>query len=229
MYHRHTLLFMPTETTHSPPAAAHAHQFGDAAQQREAATLGMWVFLATEVLFFGAMFCGYTVYRTSFPAAFMEASQHTLIWFGTTNTAVLLFSSFMVVLAGRAAEEGQLRSASHYALITAGLGLLFLVFKGFEYASEIEEGLFPSSSFHIGDSPAPQGRLFFYFYFVMTGIHGLHVLIGVVLLTIFSWRLAKSATPPNSTAVELLGLYWHFVDIVWVFLFPLLYLVGRHG
>jgi len=190
----------------------------------------MWVFLATEVLFFGAMFCGYTVYRTSFPTAFAEASRHTLVWFGATNTAVLLLSSFVVVITVRASDEGNRQMASRYALITAGLGALFLLFKAFEYATEIKEGLFPNAAFHLDGSPAPQGRLFFYIYFVMTGIHGLHVLIGIVLLSIFAWRLRpRGSAPPNATAVELLGLYWHFVDIVWVFLFPLLYLVGRHG
>ncbi len=123
-----------------------AHQFNDAAQQREAATLGMWVFLATEVLFFGGMFLGYTVYRVSYPQAFLEASRHTLVWIGTLNTAVLLVSSYVMVLGVHAMEHGNQRARARRCLFfTAALGMLFLMLKGFEYDTEIKEGLLPGA------------------------------------------------------------------------------------
>jgi cytochrome c oxidase subunit 3 len=205
-----------------------AHQFNDAGQQREAATLGMWVFLATEVLFFGAMFLGYTVYRVSYPEAWMEASKHTLVWIGGINTGVLLISSFIMVLGVHAMEHGNRYHARRCLILTASLGVLFLCLKAFEYRTEILEGLLPGANFHIEGARRPHEEMFFYLYFVLTGVHALHVLIGVVMLSIFAIRLrSRAKTPPNATAVDLLGLYWHFVDIVWVFLFPLIYLVGR--
>jgi cytochrome c oxidase subunit 3 len=219
---------MPPEMA---PAATHppvAHQFNDAGQQREAATLGMWVFLATEVLFFGAMFLGYTVYRVSYPEAWMEASKHTLVWIGGINTGVLLISSFIMVLGVHAMERGNRYMAKRCLIFTACLGVVFLCLKAFEYRTEIMEGLLPGAHFHIDGGRPPHEEMFFYLYFVLTGVHALHVLIGVVMLSIFAFRLrSRGESPPNATAVDLLGLYWHFVDIVWVFLFPLIYLVGR--
>jgi cytochrome c oxidase subunit 3 len=216
---------MPREMT-SPVA----HQFHDASQQRETATLGMWVFLATEVLFFGGMFLGYTVYRSQHPAAFREASAHTLLWIGTGNTAVLLLSSFIMVLGVRAASVGERQIAARFLFMTAGLGVLFLIAKGFEYHHEIEEGLLPGASFHLSGHDPRHAEMFFYLYFLMTGVHALHVLIGVTILGAFALGLRSGRSrSPNATAVDLLGLYWHFVDIVWVFLFPLIYLVGRSG
>lgn len=205
-----------------------AHQFDSAEQQREAATLGMWVFLATEVLFFGALFLAYTAYRLYFPAVFHQASSHTIVALGATNTAVLLLSSFFMVLAVRAAELKQPKPGSNWLFLTAALGVLFLVFKGFEYSQEIHEGLFPGHAFHFEGADEDHARMFFYLYFLTTGVHALHVFIGIVMLTIFGVRLRRAAQPARlSTSVELLGLYWHFVDLVWVFLFPLLYLAGR--
>jgi cytochrome c oxidase subunit 3 len=220
---------MPPEMNPSLQQPRVAHQFNDAAQQREAATLGMWVFLATEVLFFGGMFLGYTVYRVSYPQAFLEASRHTLVWIGTLNTGVLLVSSYVMVLGVHAMEHGNLQKTRRCLFCTAGLGILFLIFKGFEYRTEIKEGLLPGAAFALGGPHGPHEQMFFYLYFTMTGVHALHVMIGVVMLGIFAIRLrANAVRPPNATAVDLLGLYWHFVDIVWVFLFPLIYLVGRH-
>jgi cytochrome c oxidase subunit 3 len=208
--------------------SAVAHQFNDAAQQREAATLGMWVFLATEVLFFGALFLGYTVYRLRNPEVFLAASNHTLVVIGTINTAVLLLSSFSMVLAVRAAEQRrQLATASLLAL-TAALGITFLVVKGFEYRHEIHEGLLPGAGFHLAGADPRLAQMFFYLYFLMTGVHALHVAIGVGLLGGFSLRALLTARPERLvTSIDLLGLYWHFVDLIWVFLFPLLYLAGR--
>ena len=206
-----------------------AEQFEEPAQQREAATFGMWVFLATEILFFGGLFLGYTVYRFNYPRVFAEASNHTLVLIGSINTAVLLVSSFVMVLAVRAIERRERLEASLFLALTAFLGVAFLVIKGFEYYHEIKEGLLPGSHFRF-EGPEPEiARMFFYLYFLMTGVHALHVTIGIVLLGLTAVRVLLVLHPERLvTTVDLLGLYWHFVDIVWVFLFPLIYLVGRH-
>ncbi len=211
---------------HASPATA--HQFEDAAQQREAATLGMWLFLATEVLFFGALFLGYTVYRIKYPEAFLAASNHTLIVFGSINTGILLVSSFCMVLAVRAAELRRSFATGGFLALTAALGVAFLIVKGFEYRQEIHEGLLPGAAFHFEGANSHHAEMFFYLYFLMTGVHALHVTIGVCLLGWFSLRALFTFSPERlTTSVDLLGLYWHFVDLVWVFLFPLIYLIGR--
>ncbi len=205
-----------------------AHQFEDAAQQRDAATLGMWIFLATEVLFFGAMFLGYTVYRIRYPETFLAASNHTLILFGSINTGILLVSSFCMVLAVRAAELRRSLATGGFLALTAVLGIAFLILKGFEYRQEIHEGLLPGAGFHFEGADPRHAEMFFYLYFLMTGVHALHVTIGVCLLGWFSLRaLFTSRIERLATSVDLLGLYWHFVDLVWIFLFPLIYLIGR--
>lgn len=191
--------------------------------------MGMWLFLATEVLFFGAIFLGYTAYRYSYPQAFADASRHTLIAFGATNTAVLLISSTVMAFAVRAASRNRQRALVLLLFATASLGALFLVIKGFEYAHEIREGLFPGRGFHIEVADPRQAELFYYLYWLMTGVHALHVTIGVVLISFFALRAwLTNAFHHHDTPVELLGLYWHFVDIVWVFLFPLIYMIDRH-
>jgi cytochrome c oxidase subunit 3 len=207
-----------------------APQFENAEQQRDAATMGMWLFLATEVLFFGAMFLGYTAYRVSYPRAFAEASRHTLIAFGAVNTAVLLISSTVMAFAVRATRANRRGLSCFLLLATASLGALFLVIKGFEYAREISERLLPGPGFQIAAADPKHAELFFYIYWLMTGVHALHVAIGVVLITFFALRIwFANAFQNRDTPVDLLGLYWHFVDIVWVFLFPLIYLVDRHS
>jgi cytochrome c oxidase subunit 3 len=214
-----------------PADSLTAHQFDDAAQQREAVTLGMWVFLATEVLFFGGMFLGYTVYRLQNPHAWVEASRHTLVGLGTLNTAILLCSSLTMVLGVQSAEQQSRLSSAKWLAITAALGVCFLIVKSFEYYHEIQEGLFPGKAFILSSS-GRGAEMFFYLYFLMTGVHALHVIIGLVLLAIFALRLRRqkaASSHPSPAAVDALGLYWHFVDIVWVFLFPLIYLVGRHS
>jgi cytochrome c oxidase subunit 3 len=207
-----------------------AHQFDDAEQQREAATMGMWLFLATEILFFGAMFLGYTAYRWSYPSAFAEASRHTLIAFGATNTAVLLISSTVMAFAVRAAARNRRWTVGLLLLFTALLGTIFLIIKGFEYAHEVHERLLPGRGFHIDAADPKHAEMFFYMYWLMTGVHALHVTIGVVLIAFFALRAwFLNAFRNRDTPVELLGLYWHFVDIVWVFLFPLIYMIDRHS
>lgn len=210
-------------------AAPLEHQFDDAEQQRDAATMGMWLFLATEVLFFGGMFLACTAYRFSYPQAFADASRHTLIAFGGTNTAVLLISSTVMAFAVGAASRNKRGLLGLLLFVTASLGVVFLVIKGFEYAHEIREGLFPGRNFRIDSADRKHAELFYYLYWLMTGVHALHVTIGVLLITLFGLRAwFRNAFENHDTPVELLGLYWHFVDIVWVFLFPLIYMIDRH-
>jgi cytochrome c oxidase subunit III len=207
--------------------SALAHQFDDLAQQSEASNLGMWAFLLTEIMFFGGLFVGYTVYRTAYPAAFIEGSQHLDVLLGTVNTVVLISSSLTMALAVHAAQTEQRRLLVRFLLLTMILGLLFLGIKGYEYWHKYHEGLLPGSRFASTGPPAPQVQLFLILYFVMTGLHALHMIIGLgllVVLTVLAWRGRFSAA--YYTPVEMTGLYWHFVDIVWIFLYPLLYLPG---
>jgi len=209
-------------------AAGVAPQFEDAAQQRSAATLGMWIFLATEILLFGGMFLAYTVYRVQNEEAFLAAGRHTLLLAGGVNTLVLLASSFLVAMAVHFAEEGRRGAVVRLLGSAAALGVVFLVIKGFEYAHEIREGLFPGPGFRI-DGPQPHAQeMFFVLYFTMTSLHALHVAIGAVLLLWLALRMRWARDPLRlATTADLTGLYWHFVDVIWIFLFPLFYLIGR--
>ena len=212
----------------SDSAAAHAHHFDDIEQQHEASWLGMWVFLATEVMFFGGMFLGYTLYRSAYPQAFAGASNHLDIWLGTVNTAVLICSSFTMALAVRAAQLGQRKPVIIFLLLTIVLGTVFLGIKFTEYYAKFAEHLVPGRAFTYA-GPAAAAQIFFSFYFAMTGMHALHMIIGIGLLASLIVKTARGRFSAGYyTPVELVGLYWHFVDIVWIFLFPLLYLVGRH-
>lgn len=204
-----------------------AEQFDDPVQQREASTMGMWAFLATEVLFFGGLFLGYIVYRTVYPHAFAEASRHTILLYGTINTAVLLTSSLTMAFAVRAAQLNQSKWLVRYLLLTIFLALCFLGVKAIEYNQDIREHLVPGVKF-TNELP-PQGAIFWVLYWAMTGLHAVHVLVGIGLLSVmafFAWR--RRFSDLYHTPVEITGLYWHFVDIVWIFLYPLLYLIDRH-
>lgn len=213
----------------SDTSIIHAHQFDDAAQQHEASWLGMWVFLATEVMFFGGMFLGYTIYRSAYPLGFAGASNHLDIALGTINTAVLICSSFTMALAVRSAQLGARKPTIIFLILTMILGAVFLGIKFTEYYAKFEEHLVPGSAFAYEGSQAYAAEIFFSFYFAMTGMHALHMIIGLGLLTTLIIKTARgSFSALYNTPVELIGLYWHFVDIVWIFLFPLLYLVGRH-
>jgi len=205
-----------------------AHQFQTRCQQREAASLGMWLFLSTETLLFGGMLLGYLVYRIQNPEAFLEAGKHTLLLFGSINTAILLVSSFLVALAVQRIESGGWISVAALLWAATALGAVFLTIKGIEYAQEIDEGLFPGPHFQI-DGPHQSGQqMFFVLYFTMTALHAVHVLVGMFVLSVCGWRVFMAADPNRlATTIDLSGLYWHFVDMVWVFLFPLFYLVGR--
>ncbi|MBI4478232.1 MAG: cytochrome c oxidase subunit 3 family protein [Acidobacteria bacterium] len=189
----------------------------------------MWVFLVTEVLFFGGLFLAYLVYRTWYPATFIEVSQHLDIFWGTTNTAVLITSSLTMALAVYAAETGDRRSLVFFLLATLTLGCVFLGIKALEYSHKFHEHLVPGAAFQWDGDHAERAALFMSLYFIMTGLHALHMIIGVGLMsvmTVLAWRGGFS--PEYHVPVEVSGLYWHFVDIVWIFLFPLLYLISRH-
>ena len=213
----------------SESASVLAHQFDDLEQQTEAASLGMWAFLITEILFFGGLFAGYAVYRSSYPEAFADGSHHLDILLGTINTAVLIGSSLTMALAVHAAQQSQRETLVTCLLLTILLGSVFLGIKALEYAHKFAEHLVPGSAFLYEGPHAQQAQLFFSFYFSMTGMHALHMIIGVGILgvlTIRAWHGRFSSL--YYTPIEITGLYWHFVDIVWIFLFPLLYLIGRH-
>lgn len=203
-----------------------AHQFEDLAQQHEAATLGMWVFLANEVMFFGAIFMGYTAYRYLYPHVFAAASPHLDRTLGSVNTAVLLTSSLTMALAVHASQVGKRKALVVFLLLTMLLGTGFLGIKSLEYSHKFAEHLAPGSGFRFEGPQPEKAEIFFFLYFIMTAIHALHVLIGVVLIgvvALLAWRGRYS--PEYYAPVENTGLYWHFVDIVWVFLFPMLYLI----
>lgn len=202
-------------------------QFEDAEQQRSAATLGMWVFLTTEVMFFGALFFGYGLARAQFPQAFAAASRHTEIVIGTVNTAVLLTSSFTMALAVRAAALRGNRTASNLLALTAALGVVFMALKLTEYGIDYRDHLVPAVDFRFDPALARGAELFFWLYFATTGLHLVHLTIGVGIALVFAWRTRYRQNPRLPDQVEVAGLYWHFVDLVWIFLYPCLYLVSR--
>jgi cytochrome c oxidase subunit 3 len=203
-------------------------QYADLRQQHDAAQLGIWTFLATEVLFFGGLILAYCVYRSADPAGFAEAARHTKIVIGTANTAVLLTSSFLVAWAVTAARAGEGRVAGVLLWVAALLGLLFLGLKGIEYRLEHDEHLLPGVDFAVSSPDTKTIYLFFSFYLVATGLHALHVAIGIIALVVIgrqAYRLRYSERYHGPITVA--GLYWHFVDVVWIFLFALIYLPGR--
>ena len=245
-----------TETSHSLVA----HQFEDRHQQKEASTLGMWTFLATEILFFGALFVSYALYRHMWPAEFRQGSLELKWYLGAINTAVLLLSSFFMAMAVRSGAKGSNPKIIRYLVITIVIGSVFLSIKATEYYIEYREHLVPRLNFTTAppsedeagslvrrlddfekwfsqktgiprEQPRdrrPQEELFMLFYFVMTAIHATHMIIGigVMIVLIFMARRNKFSAQYHNP-VEMFGLYWHFVDIVWVFLFPALYLLRQ--
>jgi cytochrome c oxidase subunit 3 len=205
-----------------------AEQFDDLEQQREAAKLGMWIFLATEVLFFGGLFLAYTIYRYLNPDTFAAASRHTEVTLGAANTAVLLLSSALMALAVRAAQLGRRPQLVRLLLATAALGIGFMVIKAFEYHKDFVDHLVPGSHFLWHEANPHGAEIFFWLYFAMTGLHAIHVTAGIGILLVLALLAGRRHfANGNYVPVEVVGLYWHFVDIVWVFLFPLLYLAGH--
>jgi cytochrome c oxidase subunit 3 len=228
---------------HAPESAhsALAHQFDNLEQQREAGTLGMWVFIAQEVMFFGGLFLAYLIYRMTYPNAFMAASNHLNWTIGTFNTAVLITSSLTMALAVWATQAGRAPKVQvAFMLATVFLGLVFLGVKAYEYNEKYVDGLIPAAGWF--NPPAELLRqwaeagvtvqnvqMFFWLYFAMTGLHALHMIVGVIIITpIIYWAWHGRYSPEYHSPVENFGLYWHFVDIIWIFLFPLLYLLGAH-
>jgi cytochrome c oxidase subunit III len=215
------------------------HHFANLGQQKETSVLGMWTFIVQEILFFGGLFLVYTVYRHQYFDVF-EACSHHLDWkLGAANTAVLIFSSLTMAMAVHAAALGQRKATAAWLVLTILLGSIFLGVKVVEYTEKFEHHLVPGPHFlapeeaahelKIDASQAGQAQLYFSLYFTMTGLHALHMIIGMPLIAWLAVRASRGDFgPAYHTPVELTGLYWHFVDIVWIFLFPLLYLIGHH-
>ncbi len=205
------------------------HQFDDVEQQKDASTLGMWIFLATEILFFGGMFCCYTVYRSSYPAAFGLASNHLDVILGAVSTAVLIISSFTMACAVNSAATGAKNALVAFLGVTILFAAAFLVVEMSEWHMLYKEGLMPGFNFTYNEVDPSHVQLFFSLYFAMTGLHASHVTIGIVLLAVMAFRARRGVfTPKYYTPIEISGLYWHFVDLVWIFLFPLYHLIARH-
>ena len=203
-------------------------QYATVAQQREASTLGMWAFLATEVLFFGALIAAYLNYRIWFGHEFIAAASLTKVALGTANTAVLLTSSACMAMAVTTFDAGSRRAPVLWLTATALLGLAFVGIKATEWWLEYQEHLVPALNFDLARHGGV-AEIFFIFYFCATGLHALHLLIGIGIVTWLAFAIGKGRIEPADSTTRLVGLYWHFVDIVWIFLFPLIYLAGRTG
>jgi len=212
--------------SHTATTPTQAEQFSDREQRIVADHLGMWTFLATEVLFFGGLFAAYSVYRWAYPEGFAEGSHHLDFWIGTINTGVLLTSSVFVALGDHAIKGGQVRLLRGCLIAAWILGAVFLALKGHEYYMKFEEHLIPWGDFHVNAAHPEQVRLFIFIYFALTGLHAVHMLAGLIVLAWLLWSLRRGLiSREEPTRVEIAGLYWHFVDVVWVFLYPLLYLI----
>jgi cytochrome c oxidase subunit 3 len=200
--------------------------FEDLPKQTHAARLGMWGFLASEVLFFGALFTLFAAYNAEYGAAFRQAARHTDLLLGSLNTAVLITASFLVALAVASVRAERPSRATWLLLAAAALGVLFLVLKGVEYAHHFRDGIYPGAYYHFAALPGDGAKIFFTLYYFMTGLHAVHVIVGVVLLCALAWMTHRGRfTAEWHTPLELGGLYWHLVDVVWIFLWPIFYLL----
>jgi cytochrome c oxidase subunit 3 len=200
-------------------------------QQRDTSTFGMWVFLITEIMFFGGMFCSYLVYRLSYFQAFVAGSQKMNITLGAVNTAVLICSSLTMVMAVHSAKLGRRKLTVVFLLFTILLGLAFLGIKAVEYHEHWVAHEVPGPNFHFDHPDAKHVEIFFSLYFAMTGLHALHMVIGIGIVSVIAFMAWRGRfTTAYHNPVEITGLYWHFVDLVWIYLFPLLYLIShKHG
>jgi cytochrome c oxidase subunit 3 len=215
----------PGSVRRAPKAHLRRH-FQDLDQQAHAAQLGMWAFLASEVLFFTGFFTLYAAYRVTFPDVFARAVTYTDLWLGTANTYVLVIASYLVALAVGAIRKDRPKRSSWLLASASGLGVLFLVLKGIEYAHHFREGIYPGAYYHFDKLHGPGARVFFSLYYLMTGLHAIHVIGGIVVLGVLAWRARRGHYSSEwNTPIELGGLYWHFVDIVWLFLWPMFYLM----
>jgi cytochrome c oxidase subunit 3 len=241
---------MPNETAvHEPHehifVPQHRHHFETEEQQREAGSFGMWLFLLTEIMFFGGMFFAYLLYRNWYYDAFVPASNQLNMWLGAANTAILITSGFFMALAVWAAEVRKREILVWMLVLTTVFGCAFLGVKYFEYKEKYELHHIPGANYsiamftdpaayHLNEKPlapdmAQKTQIFFFLYFAMTGMHAVHMIIGIALLGWLIWRANRGDFSAGYVApIENFGLYWHFVDIVWLFLFPLLYLINRH-
>jgi cytochrome c oxidase subunit 3 len=214
-----------TQTAEHP--AFLQHHFVDVVQQREASKFGLWIFLLTEILLFGGLFCAYAIFRAWYPETFVNAHEHLDVTMGAINTVVLILSSVTVALAIRSIQLDKQRHAVLYLVLTIAFAATFMVIKYFEYSHKIHLGLLPGKFYFYEGIAGTNPHVFFSIYFGMTGLHGLHVLGGMGFL---SWVLHRTFKGDFSseyyTPVELGGLYWHLVDMIWIYLFPLLYLIG---
>ncbi|NNE47049.1 MAG: cytochrome c oxidase subunit 3 family protein [Rhodothermales bacterium] len=212
---------------HADSHPAHLqHHFVSSEQQFDAAKMGMWLFLVTEILLFAGMFVAYTVYRVWYPEVFVQSSTLLNPWLGGLNTLVLLGSSFTVALSIHFIQNDNRKGLIINLALTMAAAIAFLVVKYFEYTHKFHLGVFPGEHYSYSEVAGPYVAQFFSIYYIMTGIHGLHVIIGIGL---FIWLTVRATKGHFSSAwytpVELVGLYWHIVDIIWIFLFPLLYLI----
>lgn len=202
------------------------HHFVDSEQQFDAAKFGMWIFLVTEILFFGGLFAAYIVYRAWYPELFTLASEELNTLWGGVNTIVLIGSSLTVAMAIKSAQLNQKKNIIINLGITIALACIFMVIKYFEYTHKFELGIFPGEFYTYGGVDHPQANIFFSLYYMMTGLHGIHVLVGIGLMI---WLVIKASKQTFDseyyTPLEMTGLYWHLVDIIWIFLFPLFYLI----
>jgi cytochrome c oxidase subunit III len=204
-------------------------QYADLEQQGETAQLGMWVFLVNETLFFGALIFTYFVYRISYQHDFAIAAKDAVLWCGSVNLAILLTSSLTMVLGVNAAAQGEPRKAVFWLLVTLLLGFAFLGIKGYEYVQDYHNNVLPVVNYQAKPGEGPAGQLFWIFYWVATGLHAIHLSTGIgLVLYMFFWRIRRGEiTPAYYAPLEVVAIYWSFVDTVWLFLYPCIYLVGR--
>ena len=204
------------------------HHFEGLGQQQRASTLGMWVFMANEIMMFGGLFLAYLIYRSKFPEAFRLGSHELDIQLGAINTAVLIGSSLTMALAVYSAQKGASNRIVLWLLMTVLLGSVFLGIKVVEYAAKFDHHLLPGAHFSFPGPHESQVEIFYSLYFAMTGLHASHMIIGIPIILFYAWQAHRGRFDASYyTPVELTGLYWHFVDIIWIYLFPLLYLIGR--
>lgn len=217
-----------TSGSHSATTSSHLqHHFADAEQQKDSAVLGMWIFLLTEILLFGGLFCFYAIFRSWYPEMFINAHQHLDVVMGGINTLVLITSSVTMALAIRSVQLDDTRASVRYLAVTLALAGVFLVIKYFEYSHKFHLGQLPGKFYTFDGIEGSNPHVFFSVYFLMTGLHGIHVIGG---MGVIAWLMSRTRRNHFSsdyyTPLELTGLYWHLVDLIWIFLFPLLYLIG---
>ena len=216
-------------TVREQEGAPLGHHFSTLEQEHEAAEFGMWIFLMTELMLFGGLFVAYIFYRTVYSDGFAEGSRHLELAYGGPNTVILIVSSLTMVLAVRSAQLGARRKLFWLLIATAILGTIFMVIKGAEYYQHYLNGEVPGLNWTYSGPYANQVQLFFFAYFALTGLHSIHLTIGIGLVLVIAFMARRGAfLMEHHVPVEMIGLYWHFVDIVWMFLLPLLYLFGFH-